>query len=93
MIGVSLYVYCIIANTPPGPPFFDADADYKFLVDGQVVGKYTHAAAPNIPDYFYNTPVYVNTTLQNGIHNFTLLVDSPAKPVLLLFDYAVYTTR
>ncbi|KAF9497094.1 hypothetical protein BDN71DRAFT_1445099 [Pleurotus eryngii] len=89
--GVSLYVYCIIANIPPGPPFFDADADYKFLIDGELVGRYTHEAEPNIPDYFYNTPVYVNTTLQNKAHNFTLLVDSPAKPVLLLFDYAVYT--
>lgn len=93
MIGISLYVYCIIANTPPGPPFFDADADYKFLIDGELVGRYTHEAEPNIPDYFYNTPVYVNSTLQNKAHNFTLLVDSPAKPVLLLFDYAVYTTR
>ncbi len=93
MIGISLYVYCIIANTPPGPPFFEADADYKFLIDGELVGRYTHEAEPNIPDYFYNTPVYVNTTLENKLHNFTLLVDSPAKPVLLLFDYAVYTTR
>ncbi|KAG9224108.1 hypothetical protein CCMSSC00406_0006776 [Pleurotus cornucopiae] len=90
--GISLYVYCIIANTPPGPPFFDADADYKFLIDGELVGRYTHEAELNIPDYFYNTPVYVNTTLQNKAHNFTLLVDSPAKPVLLLFDYAVYTS-
>ncbi|KAL4266467.1 hypothetical protein AB1N83_003327 [Pleurotus pulmonarius] len=90
--GISLYVYCIIANTPAGPPFFEADADYKFLIDGELVGRYRHEAELNNPDYSYNTPVYVNTTLQNRLHNFTLLVDSPANPILLLFDYAVYTT-
>ncbi|KAG9224100.1 hypothetical protein CCMSSC00406_0006768 [Pleurotus cornucopiae] len=88
--GVSLYIYCIIANTPPGR-FFDAFADYKILIDGELAGEYRHDVE-NIPDYFYNTTVFAtNTTLENKSHNVTIRMDSTEKPVLLLFDYAVYT--
>lgn len=85
-----MYIYCIIANTPPGR-FFDAFADYKFLIDGELAGEYRHDVE-NIPDYFYNTTVFAtNTTLENKLHNVTIRMDSTEKPVLLLFDYAVYT--
>ncbi|KAF9497104.1 hypothetical protein BDN71DRAFT_1445115 [Pleurotus eryngii] len=88
--GVSLYIYCIIANTPPGR-FFDAFADYKILIDGELAGEYRHDVE-KIPDYFYNTTVFAtNTTLENKSHNVTIRMDSTEKPVLLLFDYAVYT--
>ncbi|KDQ26579.1 hypothetical protein PLEOSDRAFT_1105483 [Pleurotus ostreatus PC15] len=84
--GVSLYVYCIIANSQDFPTF----ADYKFLMDGELVGTYTHYAEKPF-GYLYNTPVYVNRTLKNEFHNFTIVVDSIEQPVLLLFDYAIYT--
>ncbi|KAF9497091.1 hypothetical protein BDN71DRAFT_634899 [Pleurotus eryngii] len=87
--GVSIYVYCIIANTPQGP-FFHAFADYHFFLDGDFVGEYRHDVE-RIPDYFYNFPVYVNTTMQNTFHNFSIVVNSTEKAVLLLFDYATYT--
>lgn len=85
-----MYIYCIIANTPPGR-FFDAFADYKILIDGELAGEYRHDVE-KIPDYFYNTTVFAtNTTLENKLHNVTIRLDSEEKPVLLLFDYAVYT--
>ncbi|KAF4569597.1 hypothetical protein EYR40_008575 [Pleurotus pulmonarius] len=87
--GISLYVYCIIANTPPGPSF-DAFANYNFFLDGKFVGKYTHDAEM-IPDYV-NTLVYINTTMENGFHSFSIALDASEKPVLMLFDYATYTT-
>ncbi|KAG9224110.1 hypothetical protein CCMSSC00406_0006778 [Pleurotus cornucopiae] len=86
--GVSIYVYCIIANAPGS--LFDAFADYNFLLDGDFVGEYRHDVE-RIPDYFYNVPVYVNTTMQNMFHNFSIVVNSTEKAVLLLFDYATYT--
>ncbi|KDQ26561.1 hypothetical protein PLEOSDRAFT_159520 [Pleurotus ostreatus PC15] len=86
--GVAIYVYCIIANAPP--PLFDAFADYNFLLDGDFVGEYRHDVERE-PDYLYNVPVYVNTTMQNMFHNFSIVVNSTEKAVLLLFDYATYT--
>ncbi|KAF9497112.1 hypothetical protein BDN71DRAFT_636748 [Pleurotus eryngii] len=84
--GVSLYVYFIIANSQD----FSAFTDYKFLMDGELVGTYTHyVEKPS--GYLYNTPVYVNRTLKNEFHNFSIVVDSTEQPVLLLFDYAIYT--
>ncbi|KAF4592893.1 hypothetical protein EYR38_008599 [Pleurotus pulmonarius] len=87
--GVSVYVYCVIANRPSGKPF-DAFADYKFLLDDTVVGEYRHEVE-DTPDFFYNVPVYVNTTLPDKEHRFSVLIDSTEKPVLMLFDYLVYT--
>lgn len=59
-------------------------------MDGELVGAYTHyVEKPS--GYLYNTPVYVNKTLKNEFHNFSIVVDSTEQPVLLLFDYAIYT--
>ncbi|KAJ8695282.1 hypothetical protein PTI98_007888 [Pleurotus ostreatus] len=90
--GVSLYVYCIIANTPPPhSDTFDAFANYTFFLDEELVGTYTHKAEKT-HDFFYNVAVYVNQTMTNGSHNFSIAAYSQDQPVLLLFDYAVYTT-
>lgn len=83
-------MYCIIANTPPGRSF-DTSANYDFFLDGEFAVKYIHDAQ-TIPDYFYNTLVYVNTTMENKHHRFSIILDAREKPVLMLFDYAVYTT-
>ncbi|KDQ26562.1 hypothetical protein PLEOSDRAFT_1113117 [Pleurotus ostreatus PC15] len=88
--GPSLYVYCIIANTPPGRSF-DTSAHYNFFLDGKFVGTYIHDPQA-IPDYFYDSLVYVNTTMENEHHSFSIILDAREKPVLMLFDYAVYTT-
>lgn len=76
-------------NTPPGPSF-NTYANYKFSIDGDIVGEYTHEAE-RTPDYLYGTPVYVNTSLENAYHNFSIIMDSTKRSVLILFDYAVYT--
>lgn len=88
--GVSIYVYCIIANSPPaGSKDFDAFADYMFLLDGEFVDTYTHDVEKR-PDFFYNVPVYMNQSLAKEFHNFSIIVNN-RKQTLLLFDYAVYT--
>lgn len=69
----------------------DAFADYKFFLEEDLVGIYTHDVE-KIPDYFFNTPVYVNTSLENKSHNFSIVVEYTEQPVLILFDYATYTT-
>ncbi|KAG9224131.1 hypothetical protein CCMSSC00406_0006799 [Pleurotus cornucopiae] len=74
---------------PPGPSF-NTFANYKFSIDGDIVGEYTHEAERR-PDYLYGTPVYVNTSLENAYHNFSIIMDSTKRSVLILFDYAVYT--
>ncbi|KAF7430963.1 hypothetical protein PC9H_006678 [Pleurotus ostreatus] len=88
--GVAVYLYAVIANQPSGKPF-DAFADYKFLLDDVVVGEYRHEVE-DTTDFFYNVPIYVNTTLPDKEHRFSVLIDSTEKPVLMLFDYLVYTT-
>ncbi|KAJ8695337.1 hypothetical protein PTI98_007942 [Pleurotus ostreatus] len=88
--GVAIYVYCVIPNRPSGS-LTNAFADYKFFIDGNLVGRYIHLAE-NGPAYFYNSSVYVNTTMDNAFHNFSIVVDSTDKTVSLLFDYAIYTT-
>ncbi|KAL4255964.1 hypothetical protein AB1N83_011722 [Pleurotus pulmonarius] len=88
--GVAIYLYCIIPNKLSGflaNPF----ADYQFVIDGDLVGHYIHIAAENGPAYLYNTTVYVNTTMENTFHNFSIVVDSTDKTVSLLFDYAIYS--
>lgn len=90
--GVSLYAYCIIANTPPpSSKYFDTFADYSFLLDGDIVGKYQHEVDETY-NFLYDTPVYVNETMENALHHFSLVINSTERAVLLLFDYAVYTT-
>ncbi|KAF4592953.1 hypothetical protein EYR38_008659 [Pleurotus pulmonarius] len=90
--GVALYVFCIIANMPPpSGRGFDSFADYQFLLDGDLVGEYKHAVE-DTDDYFYNTPVYVNRTIPDAFHNFSIVVNSTEQAVLILFDYAIYTT-
>lgn len=83
-------MYCVIPNRPSGI-LTNAFADYKFFIDGSLVGRYIHLAE-NGPAYFYNTSIYVNTSLDNAFHNFSIVVDSTDKTVSLLFDYAIYTT-
>ncbi|KAF4593841.1 hypothetical protein EYR40_008635 [Pleurotus pulmonarius] len=91
--GVSLYVYCIIANTPPpGQQFFDTFADYIFFLDKEWVGNYEHDVEKT-HDFFYNVPVYVNQTMENKLHSFSIVAHSNDRPVLLLFDYAIYTSE
>ncbi|KAJ8695336.1 hypothetical protein PTI98_007941 [Pleurotus ostreatus] len=91
--GVAVYVFCVMANQPPQAPEkpFDTFAAYKFLIDDVVVGEFRHEAE-DTTEYFYNTPVYVNTSLPNKDHRFTILLDSVDRPALMLFDYLVYST-
>ncbi|KAF4592890.1 hypothetical protein EYR38_008596 [Pleurotus pulmonarius] len=84
-----LYNHIRRTHTYTGP-FFDAFANYHILLDGVFVGEYRHDVEM-IPDYFYNVPVYVNTTMQNEFHNLSLVANSTERAVLLLFDYATYT--
>ncbi|KAF9497095.1 hypothetical protein BDN71DRAFT_1505090 [Pleurotus eryngii] len=55
-----------------------------------VVGEYRHEVKTT--DFFHNVPIYMNTTLPDKEHRFSNLIDSTVKPVLMLFDYLVYTT-
>ncbi|KAF9497155.1 hypothetical protein BDN71DRAFT_642089 [Pleurotus eryngii] len=89
--GVALFVYCIIANTPlKFSETFDAFANYTFVLDEEVVATYKHGVEKT--RIFYDVPVYVNQTLENKSHNFSIIAYPEDQPVLLVFDYAVYTT-
>ncbi|KAG9224101.1 hypothetical protein CCMSSC00406_0006769 [Pleurotus cornucopiae] len=89
----AVYVFCVIANQLPRAPKkpFDTFAAYKFLIDDVVVGEFRHEAE-DTTEYFYNTPVYVNTSLPNKDHRFTMRLDSVDRPALMLFDHLVYST-
>ncbi|KAJ8462980.1 hypothetical protein ONZ45_g17741 [Pleurotus djamor] len=91
-IGVALYIYCILANNPhPDTLPFDRLAQYKFFMDGQDAGSFRHDPDPNTQDYIYNALVFRADGLPNKQHDFKIQLDPSQAPVLILFDYAVYT--
>ncbi|KAF9497111.1 hypothetical protein BDN71DRAFT_636784 [Pleurotus eryngii] len=89
--GACLYVYCVALNLARGSELH-AFADYKLVIDGELVGRYTRITEETYgPQYVFNTLVYDNATLENKVHNFSVVLDSTEQPVFLLFEYAVYT--
>ncbi|KAF8877500.1 hypothetical protein BD779DRAFT_1557218 [Infundibulicybe gibba] len=75
--GTAIYIYFIIPNLPGGARVTSI-VDCDFLVDGRIAGNYIHARM-----------VYVNTSLSDAPHTFTI---QAKKDSIVIFDYAQYTT-
>lgn len=80
LLGVGVYVFCLISG----------DANMRFVLDGQSVGKYSHALS-NQTAYAYNVLVYSNSTLPAGQHTIQIQNGSPGNQSLALLDHIVYT--
>ncbi|KAF8552919.1 hypothetical protein OG21DRAFT_1498083 [Imleria badia] len=86
--GSALYIFFILANTVPQA---ETLTDMIFYLDEIAVGTFVHAPSSST-DYQYNVPVYVNESLVSGEHTMMIEPVNSGNPVLMLFDYLVYTT-
>ncbi|ESK89057.1 hypothetical protein Moror_5332 [Moniliophthora roreri MCA 2997] len=87
--GVSIEIFCILPNNPPN--LVTATYDLSFMLDGQLVGKFTHS--PDLEsDFAYNQSVFSKRDLPLGTkpHSMEIKLDSNSTDAALLFDYAKY---
>ena len=85
--GTAIYVYNVLANTVPSTDTLTA---LEFTLDGTMVGTFYHVPTTLLA-YEYNVSVYANETLPNVDHELVIQAAEVAYPVLILFDYAIYT--
>ena len=87
--GSAVYAFNIIANHQDGG--VTTETHMTFWIDGEKVGQYDHMPN-NTTDFEFRVPVYANSTLPYGEHTLQIVVNGTT-PSLVLFDYAIYTTR
>ncbi len=81
-------MFCIIADSVISPT---GTSDMSFYIDGKVVGGFWHAPSGNT-SYQYSYPVYSNSSLDPGIHSFTMVGGHiGGVKSLILLDYFVYS--
>lgn len=86
--GTALYVYCILVYAGSSIAF---PSDMAFTLDGHDVGIYLQPPS-GTATYEYNVPVYVNTSIPNGLHTFTLKNGrDDGQGSVALVDYFIYT--
>lgn len=88
--GIAIYVYNTIVNRPPEPHTITL-TNLSFHIDGENVGSFTHAPE-DTNEIWYRFPVYVNTSLENAMHQMEIRAGG-TDASLVLFDYAKYTTE
>lgn len=90
--GVSLFVFCILANVVQGAT---TDTHLTFYIDNQPVGSFNHTPQSSSPTYEYNQMVYSNSSLDNTAHTFVMSnmggYQYGQLGSLAMFDYAIYT--
>ena len=90
LIGTAIYAFFLLANVRPTEiTRFFPHTDVTFSLDGNFVGRYTYEPV-NTTDYIYTVPVYSNSSLSNGLHEFRITA-SGEDTILVLFDRAIYT--
>lgn len=85
--GTAVYVYNILANYIP---YSSTLTDITFTLDGALVSNFTHAPS-NDSGYEYHALVYANRSLENINHTLLMKAAKRSEPVLILFDYLIYT--
>ena len=91
---MAVYAYFILANRVDATTTL---TNLSFTLDNEFVGTFEHIPT-NSTDIQYNSPVYVNETLENKTHTLIISARGPNvaqnntfKNSLLLFDYMIYT--
>ncbi|KAI0325588.1 hypothetical protein GY45DRAFT_1330060 [Cubamyces sp. BRFM 1775] len=89
--GHAIYVYHTIVNILD--PETSTRTNLTFYIDSEYVGSYMHNPTSNVstPSVFYQMLVYSSDTLEQGEHTLQVIA-SGSSTVLILFDYAMYTT-
>lgn len=86
--GTALYVFCILAHA--GSPLAST-SDMTFTLDGNIVGTFFQLPTGS-SNFDFNVPVYVNSSIPDGLHTFTLTNGRDnGVTSLTLFDYYIYT--
>ncbi|KZT23803.1 hypothetical protein NEOLEDRAFT_1052665, partial [Neolentinus lepideus HHB14362 ss-1] len=85
--GGAIYVYCVLTFTYDHPA---GNSDMQFWIDSDIVGQF-ELPANGSTDYEYNFPVYVNESIEAGLHTFRLETGHNNTKSLVLFDYLVYS--
>jgi len=84
--GSALNVYCIMDNQIG----YTTNTSLTFTLDGDTVGPpFTHSPDPTAPPFQYNVSVYSNSSIPDGLHQFTMSAGGN-NDSLVLFDYAAY---
>ncbi|KZT29685.1 hypothetical protein NEOLEDRAFT_1055629 [Neolentinus lepideus HHB14362 ss-1] len=84
--GIALNVYCIMDNQIG----YTTLTALTFTLDEDTVGPpFTHSPDPTAPPFQYNVSVYSNSSIPNGLHQFTMSA-AENNDSLVLFDYAAY---
>ncbi|KAF9063869.1 hypothetical protein BDP27DRAFT_1426428 [Rhodocollybia butyracea] len=86
--GVALYVFFIIANIKPP---IQATTIANFTLDGSLVGNFYHEPDSNAPEFQFNILAFSKTDLQNTNHEMIISAMGSSEPIVLIFDYALYT--
>ena len=91
---MAVYAYFILANLVDATTTL---TNLSFTLDNEFVGTFEHNPT-NSTDIQYNSPVYVNETLENKTHTLVISARGPSEAQnsnsfnsLLLFDYMIYT--
>ena len=85
--GTAVYVYNVLANTVP---LTDTLTNISFTLDGTEVGTFVHEPTAST-EFDYDIPVYSNPEIPNMEHELVIQAVECGRPVLILFDYIVYT--
>lgn len=73
--------------------WYSAETYLEFFINSTKTGTYGHEPTGTGHDGFlYDVPVYTNTSLPSGAHNFTIAtVPAGDRESVFLFDYLEYT--
>ncbi|KAG9001344.1 hypothetical protein FRB94_004837 [Tulasnella sp. JGI-2019a] len=84
--GTGLAVYCVLEH-PSASTTNPVSTSLSFVLDGMAVGNYTSGplSPMTTPSFSYNTSVYQNLDLSDGLHTFSINL---LPNTTLWFDYA-----
>ncbi|KDQ64448.1 hypothetical protein JAAARDRAFT_28078 [Jaapia argillacea MUCL 33604] len=83
--GTAVYAYCVLANTIS---YSNTPTNLNFRLNNTIVGTFVHTPDASTT-FIYNVPVYVNTSIPNGLHTFE--IEATGNTSLVMFDYLTYT--
>ncbi|KAF9065713.1 hypothetical protein BDP27DRAFT_1366207 [Rhodocollybia butyracea] len=91
-IGTAVYIFFILVNNPPNPNIAATTAA-NFTLDGALVGNFTHAPDPLLPDFQFNESALAFSTsdLENATHQMVISTSGLNESIFVNFDYALYT--
>ncbi|KAF9065708.1 hypothetical protein BDP27DRAFT_1228605 [Rhodocollybia butyracea] len=90
-IGTAVYIFFILVNNPASQ--ITATTAANFTLNGALVGNFTHAPDPLLPDFQFNESALAFSTsgLENSTHQMVISTSGLDVSIFVNFDYALYT--